>query len=277
MTKGNVILTGASSGIGRAAALEFAANGYQVAAVGRNEEALLSLKKEAKDPSAIVVMVADLARDGDADSLVERCRMALGGSQPIATLVNCAGFAVTGRIEDIPMSDFDRCWKVNFTSAVSLCRQAIPHMRKAGQGLIVNVTSGVARRALPFASPYCSSKAALSSFTESLRVEVRPFGIDVQLFSPGPVATRFHEATVHHGTTDLHFPPFSGRPPAEIGKKLFHSIEARKERVVLGTKARVAHQLNFWSPWLTDKIVERMYKIERGTAKVTPIKKTHTG
>jgi short-subunit dehydrogenase len=258
-----VILTGASSGIGRAAALEFAAHGYHVAAVGRNETELHRLKREATDPSRITVVTADLSRDSEVEGLVDRCHSALGTSEPFAVLVNCAGFAVTGRIEDIPMEAFERCWKVNFSSAVSLCRQIIPQMAKTGSGQIVNVTSGVARRALPFAAPYCSSKAAFSSFTESLRVEVRPFGIRVQLFSPGPVATGFHEATVHHGTADLHFPPFSGRPPAEIGKKLFQSVQQRKERVVLGTKARVAHQLNFWSPSLTDLIVERMYQIER--------------
>lgn len=252
------IVTGASSGLGRALALRLLRRGYRVVLVGRNEAAL---RKVSENASEARILLADLADASQTASLVDKSTDLLGVAR-IDLLVNCAGMAVTGRAEDISEAQYEKCWRVNFTSAVSLARQVLPRMKSRRAGTIVNVSSGVARRALPYISPYCSAKAALNSFTESLRVEVACFGIKVMLFSPGPVTSNFHEATEHCGSTKLAFPPFRGVDADRVAEKLERAIVAGKTRVVLGLRASVAYHLNYWIPKLTDFIVGSLYRLE---------------
>lgn len=179
-----VILTGASSGLGRAAALEFLHAGYEVALIGRNEQKLEDVLDGLPLPERrrAHAVVADLSEPKQVEKLYQKCHAILKSSPDI--FVYCAGMAITGRIEDVPADALERCWRVNFSSAVSLTQQMLPDLKARKGGMIVNVTSGVARRALPFISPYCSAKAALHSFTESLRLEVKDFGIKIAFFFP---------------------------------------------------------------------------------------------
>jgi len=273
MTTQRALITGASSGLGKALVLEMANEGYEVILVGRDQKKLNDVINEA--PTEVQKRMrgycADLSSDHQVLNLWARCQSLFGDSRPIDLLINCAGYAVTGRVEDIPIEDFERCWKVNFSSAVSLVQQALPSMRASGQGIIVNVGSGVARRSLPFTSPYCAAKAALLSFTDSLRVEVAPENITVLLFSPGPVASGFHDATVHRGSHPMQFPAFHGQPAEKIARVLIRAIKARKTRVVLGGRASVAHHLNYWFPRFTDWLIGRMYRVGESSVTATEV------
>lgn len=262
--KPRAVLTGASSGLGGALAAQLLENGYEVAMVGRNDAGMRAivdkLSPEAQARARIVT--ADLGNLKEVEGLIDRCQSAFGSPSPITHLINNAGFSVTGRIEDIPTEEYERCWRVNFLTPASLCRQVIPEMKKAKVGVISNVGSGVARRALPYVSPYCTAKAALHSFTESLRVELASTGITVMLFSPGPLLSNFHTAQVHCGKTKIISPPFDGKKSEDVAKKFFHAIEQRRERVTLGGRASLAHHLNYWAPRLTDRLLQRIYKLE---------------
>ncbi len=266
------LITGASSGLGKALAVEMAEKGYEVILVGRSESKLHEVIREASAgaQSRMRALQADLAVDTEVAGVIERTRALFNDRKPLGILVNCAGYAVSGRIDDIPAKDYERCLKVNFSAPVSLTQQVLPEMRAAGQGLIVNVGSGVARRALPFVSPYCAAKAALLSFTDSLRVELYRENIKVMMFSPGPVTSGFHDSTVHRGTEPLHFPPFHGKSASEIGHQFLKAIEGNKDRVVLGMRASVAHHLNYWFPRFTDWLIARMYRVGANLAHTTP-------
>ena len=253
------IVTGASSGLGRELTRKLLANDYRVAVIGRSAVRLQSAIAGYENRAKIVE--ADLSQATSVEGLVERCLAELQESS-VDLLINCAGFAVTGKLQDIPEVIYEQCWRVNFTSAVSLVKQSLPHMIRENSGMIVNVSSGVARRALPFISPYCSAKAALSSFTESLRVELAFTQIKVMLFSPGPVTSGFHDSTVHCGETVLAFPPFIGVEAEIVAQKLFRAIEQKRTRVVLGFRASLAYHLNYWLPSLTDLIVRLVYRIQ---------------
>jgi short-subunit dehydrogenase len=255
------IVTGASSGLGRALVLELLKEGYAVALVGRNEK---KLKELAQENDKAKVVVADLTKEDDMRQLYPRCKSEL--RSPVNLLVNCAGMAVTGRIQDIPRDAYEYCWKVNYLSTVQLIQAALPDMIERNTGMIVNVSSGVGRRALPFASPYCSAKAALNSFTDSLRVEVSGTGIKILNFAPGPVESNFHDSQIHYGTTELHFPPFHGVDAGAVAHKLFQAIQSGRRRVVLGFRANIAHHMNYWSPGFTDRVVAKMYKVEKTEA-----------
>lgn len=261
------IVTGASSGIGRSLAIELGEAGFAVALVGRRkdrlEETLAALPKEVRSHALLVP--ADLSLKKDTDKIVSHCTSEWGTKQ-LDMLINCAGYGVTGRVQDIPTAEFERCWRVNYGAPVSLIKQALPTMTAARSGMIVNVTSGVGSRALPFVSPYSSAKAALNSFTDSLRVELAGTGIRVLLFSPGPVASEFQESKLHFGETELAFPPFHGEKPDKIAHRLFQALFKRKPRVSIGARAALARHLNYWSPELTDKLVEKLYRIRSSDA-----------
>jgi NAD(P)-dependent dehydrogenase (short-subunit alcohol dehydrogenase family) len=180
-----VVLTGASTGIGRAGALRLAHAGHQVfAGVRRAEDGaslielcgtnLQPLLLDVTDPAAIAEALATVASEiGD--------RRLLG-------LVNNAGIAVAGPVELLSMADWRRQFDVNFFGAVEMTRTFIPLLRKS-QGRVVNVGSIAGKLSTPFSAPYGASKFALEAFSDSLRVELAPDGIFVSLIEPGPVRT----------------------------------------------------------------------------------------
>jgi len=256
------IITGASSGLGRALALTFAKKKFDLILVGRKQAMLQNVADEIRDKcwGRAKIWVSDLSQEMEYENLIMEI---FGGPPPdsFRLLINNAGISASGRIEDIPSAVFKNVWRVNFEAAVSLTRQVIPHFRKLGKGYIVNITSGVAKRAVPFEAPYCASKAALESFTESLRVELDGSGIRVMSFSPGPVSSPFLKNRIHYGATKLQAPPSHGKDPHQIAEKLFQSLEVGKGRVTVGWRARIIQALNYLSPDSVDRVLAKKIKL----------------
>jgi NAD(P)-dependent dehydrogenase (short-subunit alcohol dehydrogenase family) len=178
----NVLITGASSGIGLAAAKLFAARGYEVVGTCRRPEAAPAIpgvalvSMDASDPASVEAGFAEATRR-------------LGH---IDVLINNAGMGELGAVEDTPMEEARRLFEVNYFSTVRLTRLCLPGMRKRGGGAVLQLGSIVFSLQFPFKAQYCASKAALSAFSLSLRQEVFPHGIRVHLFEPGWVRSEFH-------------------------------------------------------------------------------------
>lgn len=184
-----VLVTGATSGLGRAVALGFAAQGIPVAVVGRSEEALRQVTTEVQDRNARAVPLhADLSDAAALADLVDAAASQLGS---IGALVNAAGTDVPGRAEDLHLEEWNHVVAVNLTAPFALARSVMPHMRAGGGGLIVNISSVAGRRGWANASAYCSTKFALSGLTQSLAAEGREDGIRVCVLYPGAMATNW--------------------------------------------------------------------------------------
>jgi len=254
------LITGGTSGLGKALAIKLAKKDYSVAIVGRDPERLRSVVEEASSHTKQVIkaLPCEFANENEVDGLFEKAQQALGNS--IELLVNNAGYSVLGSVEDVPLDEMKRCWNVNFVSAVNLTKQALPEMLKLKKGMIVNISSGTAFRAVPYESAYCSSKAALKSFSESLRVEVEKSGVQILIFSPGPLASSFFDARPKFGNSHSPSIPFKGQDPKSIAENLYKAILARKKVVTLGWKAQMVSHLNQFSPILVDKLMKRIYK-----------------
>jgi NAD(P)-dependent dehydrogenase (short-subunit alcohol dehydrogenase family) len=178
--RGTVVVTGSSTGIGRATALRLAASGFTVLAGVRREEDGAALHDADARVEPVLVDVTDR---GQVAALAQRV-----GDDPLAGLVNNAGIAVAGPLEGVPLDEMRRQYEVNVFGLLAVTQALLPALR-AGGGRIVNVGSIGGRVSTPFVGPYSSSKAAVRSLSIALRRELRPWDIPVSIVEPGALDT----------------------------------------------------------------------------------------
>jgi NAD(P)-dependent dehydrogenase (short-subunit alcohol dehydrogenase family) len=184
------LITGASSGIGRAAAELFSKRGYTVYAAARNMDALKALAGDTVHPVSL-----DVTDDASMQACVKQV---LDTEGRIDVLVNNAGYGSHGATEDVPMAEARRQMDVNLFGLARMIQLVLPPMRKAGYGRIINIASMGGRVWTPFAGWYIASKFAVEGLSACLRLEVKPFGIDVIVVEPGGVETPWGEIAVEH-------------------------------------------------------------------------------
>lgn len=179
-----ILVTGCSSGIGRATAVEASQRGHRVHATARDAASLAGI---AALPG-ISVGALDVTDPASVDAAVRAAVAAMGR---LDAVVNNAGVAHYGAVEQVGAADWRTQYAVNVFGAVDVIRASLPALRDAGGGTIVNVSSVGGRIAIPFAAPYCSSKHALEAISDCLRLEVEGFGVRVVVVEPGPIETEY--------------------------------------------------------------------------------------
>jgi NAD(P)-dependent dehydrogenase (short-subunit alcohol dehydrogenase family) len=184
MTK-TALITGASSGIGQATAEAFLEDDWQVWATARNEADVADLSDAGCKTAEL-----DVTNARECERVVETVVAAEGG---IDCLVNNAGYAQYGPLEDVTTEQLHEQFDVNVYGPHRLTREVLPHMRDRDDGTIVNVSSVYGRVTTPGSGAYAGSKFALEAMSDALRAEVGEFGVDVVLVEPGPVETSFTE------------------------------------------------------------------------------------
>ena len=185
-----VIVTGATSGIGRASSVLFAQKGYKVVAVGRNETELGLLRDEVvADDGFIKTKLADLREISQVEKLVTDTKEDLGR---IDVLVNSAGIIAMGSIEDTTLDNWDKMMNINLRSAFYLTQKCVPHLEET-QGNIVNVSSVAGTRSFPNVLAYCVSKAGIDQMTRCAALELASKKIRVNAVNPGVVISNLHK------------------------------------------------------------------------------------
>jgi NAD(P)-dependent dehydrogenase (short-subunit alcohol dehydrogenase family) len=185
-----VLVTGATSGIGKAAALRFAQGGANVAAVGRNESALGEIESEIRELGVDVLAIrADLADEPEADRAVTTAVKHFKG---LDVLVNAAGHISTGTIETTSLEAYDAMMNINLRAALILMQKALPTLIER-RGNVVNVSSVTGLRAFPGVLAYCVSKAGLDQLTRCAALELAAKGVRVNAVNPGVVVTEIHK------------------------------------------------------------------------------------
>lgn len=248
-----IIVTGASSGIGRALAVELAGHGARLVLVARRREKLVSLTAEIADPQQVDAVVGDVAESSTRRQALDTCQRNYGG---LDILVNNAGVGALGRFEDATPDRLRRIMEVNFFAAAEFAREAFPLLRQGRDPLLVNVSSILGHRAAPRNSEYCASKFALQGLSESLRAEWTRHGIGVLVVSPGSTRTEFGENLLE----DQIEAPLPSRPHTsaeEVAKLAVRAMQRRRNEVVPSFTGRLLLWANRIAPRAVDRAMNR--------------------
>ena len=235
-----ILITGASSGIGFDAARMLARQGHKVYAAARRVEMMEPLRKDGVVPFRMDVT--------DSQSMAEGVQYVVDTEGRIDVLVNNAGYGYFGAIETVTDEEARRQLEVNVFGLAALCRLVIPHMRQQGSGRIVNTSSIAGLLVLPFGGWYHVSKYSVEALSEALRMELKPFGIDVSMIEPGGIKTDWgiiagrHLAESTRGTAyeaaalpeaDLLDKAYRGRflsDPKVVAKAICRAVNSRRPK-----------------------------------------------
>lgn len=243
------VVTGATSGIGLETARAFLAAGAKVVVAGRRKDRLDDFVSEAaKAGRNALAVVTDVSKPKQVDALIAAARSEFGS---LDILVNNAGSGLTAKFEEQSIEEFRKLMDVNFWGAVYACRAAVPVMRaQSSGGIIINVSSIAGKRGLPFETAYCSTKFALTGFSESLRVELMSANIDVTTVCPGMVETEFFAASAGTLPTGLEAVP--KLPAAVLAQAIVQNVRTPVPEIIMAADAQFLQAMNTLAPWATD-------------------------
>ncbi|MEM8503499.1 MAG: SDR family oxidoreductase [Cyanobacteria bacterium P01_D01_bin.1] len=255
----HVLITGASQGTGKATALKFAAEGWDVTLAARRADRLEAFagQIEAMGRKAIA-LPTDVSSPEQVTTLVEKSLATFG---KIDALVNNAGICLTGPMINTSLEDWHRIFDTNLWGYVHTIQAVLPAMLSSGKGSIVNVGSIGGKVPMPNMTAYCASKYALTGMTETLRLELAPKGIHVGIVHPGVIDSDFLERAMFRGGSDEEV---DGRQqqmsqvlqsglasqPEEIAETIWKTVQKEQNEVVVGMSA-IATSLNRFFPQLT--------------------------
>ena len=247
LTGKRVLLTGASSGIGRALAVELATAGAKVAAAARSADKLAELAKE----TGGLAVPGDITVPADRERIMLVAVESFGG---LDILINNAGVGSWGHFATSTEAINRQVLETNFFAPVELTRLAIPHLAEGNQPAVVNVTSMTGRRGMPAWPEYSASKAALVGMSEGWRGEFVRFGVDVITIVPGLTRTNLNNTLLRNdGKADLP----DGMPPETVAKAVVAALRANTTEAVVGGEARKILLMNKFFPRLLNRLIAR--------------------
>lgn len=274
MSERAALITGASSGIGAATALWFAARGWRVWGTARDPG---RVSEELRRSVRFLAM--DVTDDGSVSSGVAQV---LAEAGHLDLLVNNAGMGIFGPIEEVPADLVREQFEVNLFGLLRVTRAVVPHMRERRSGRIINLSSLAGLLTIPYQSHYSATKAAVETFTEGLRQELRPFGIGVASVLPGDIRTRFNDETRIPASLWREDSPYlpslkvcwetidknlrQAPPPEEVARVVWRAATDRRPKARYTAGDLFSRQV----PWLVrllpagvkESLVRRFYGIE---------------
>lgn len=260
------LVTGASSGFGLLTALALARAGYRTIATLRNPLAaapLIAQARQADVADGLETMTLDVT---DHAAIERTVQTVIGRWGRIDVLINNAGYAAGGFIEEVPMTAWREQLETNLLGVIATTQAVLPTMRAQGSGCIVNVSSVSGRLGLPGYGPYNTSKFAVEGFSESLRLEMRPFGVRVVLVEPGAYRTPIWQKgfASMHAAPGSPYAPFLARvlaysqrtaanapDPQQVADRIVRIVKARRPRLryPMGRGSRLGPIARGLLPW----------------------------
>jgi len=259
-----VLITGGTSGIGRACALEFGRAGARVVITGRDAAKLGTTAAElAAAGIEHRTVQGDVGVLADANRAVAETIAAFGR---LDVLINNAGLSMRAKFADVDVKVLEQLMQTNFFGTVYTTKAALPAILES-KGTIVGISSIAGYRGLPGRTGYSASKFAMNGFLEALRTELLPQGVNVLTAAPGFTASNIrHTALLASGQTQNDTPRDEGQmmTSEEVAHRLRRAVEQRQRSMVLTGQGKLVIFLNKWLPGLTDKLVLNNFRKEEG-------------
>lgn len=247
------ILTGASSGIGRALASQLVREGARLVVVARRLERLQELAASlAGTLGQLEILPGDITESEVRQAAIDRALARFGR---LDLLINNAGIGAVGPFADAPEERLRQVMEINFFAPAEMIRQALPALKAGQQPMVVNVGSVVSHRAIPRYSEYCASKFALRGLSEALRAELAPAGIDVLVVSPGTTSTEFFDSAI-----DTPGPPARLRRAVSsevVASRTVKAICQGRHEIVIGGSTKLLWWANRLFPRVVDGLMAR--------------------
>jgi len=253
-----VLITGASSGIGEATAYRFAREGARLGLLARREERLQEVANRVRDLGGEpLTLVADVASREAVAASVARAETAFDG---LDVLVNNAGQGIYAFLETVREDDLKRIFDVNTFGPLYAIQAVLPGMKRQREGVIINVSSIVGKRALPMTGVYGATKFALQGLSEALRLELKGTGVRVSVVCPGFTRTEFSQATLNYGFQRKK-PRRKSMSAAEVAEVIWSCAKNPRREVVLTRAGKFVVGLNRFFPGAADWLLSRYMKL----------------
>ncbi len=257
-----IVVTGSTSGIGKAIAFEFGQHGWNVVINGRRQEAIdETVETLEKQGIRAVGVKADVSNEEEAKHLIEEAVKHLG---QIDCLVNNAGISMRALFEDAGPDIIKKIMDINFYGTVYCTYYALPHLKKT-KGTVVGISSIAGYVGLPARTGYSASKFAMNGFLESLRIELKPTGINVIIVSPGFTATAIrYRALTEKGTAQETTPIDEKKAdrPENVAKAVYKAVIKRKREVILTGEGRLTVLFKKCLPSILERLVFKRFAHE---------------
>ena len=258
-----VLITGGTSGIGKALAFAFGRAGASVVITGRNEENLHATG-EALTAQHIenLALVADVSREADCARMVSQTISRFG---QLDILINNAGISMRALFQDVDLAVIRQVMDINFYGTVYATKYALPHILQT-KGSVLGISSIAGYRGLPGRTGYSASKFAMHGFLETLRTEVLEKGVHVMIACPGFTASNIRNtALTAQGQVQGQSPLDEGKimSAEEVADRILKATRQRKRDLVMTTQGKLTVFLNKWLPGLTDRLVLKHFKKEK--------------
>lgn len=255
-----VLVTGASSGIGRAAAAEFARRGARVLAVARSAERLDRLSAELGGPSRVAALPADVT-DGPAMEALARGVIASHGAPDV--VVANAGVGLDARFEHTTDEEMRALFEVNVFGVVRTVRPFLPSMIRRGSGRVLLVSSVVGLRGIPNYSAYCGSKFALHGMADALRAELHGTGVSVGVVCPSSTATEFGDRIRRTEGPRQRRTRLAMHSAESVARALVRMARSGRRRMVLSAEGKLMLVASTIAPGLLDRLMARVLVARR--------------
>jgi short-subunit dehydrogenase len=259
-----VIITGASSGIGRELAHQLAEQGAWLVLAARNRERLEAAKAECLERGGKAIAIpTDVSIPSQCADLMQRT---VEEFKRIDALVNDAGITMWGNFEEVSdLGVFDQIIRVNYLGSMYCTHYALPYLKKS-KGLIVGVSSLAGKSGVPTRSGYAASKHAMTGFFDSLRIELEPYGVSVTMIYPGFVASKVRaRALGPDGKPLITSPVREGQvmPVETCARLMVAAMTRRKREVVMTLRGKLGQWLKLIAPGLVDRVASQAIKSGR--------------
>lgn len=259
-----VIITGGTSGIGKALVQVYAAAGAKVVLAARHQDKLKKTVEQLKlKEDSCLTIVADVSIEDDCKQLIEHTVERFG---KVDVLINNAGISMRALFAEVDLDVLRKLMNTNFWGTVYCTKYALPHLLKA-QGTVAGISSIAGKKGLPTRSGYSASKFAMEGFLQSLRIEHLKDGLHVLVACPGFTTSNIrYTALVKDGSVEGESPrdEVQMMSAEEVALRIFNAIKERKRDLTLTTQGRLVVFLNKWLPALADKLTYNHFAKEKG-------------